>query len=831
MFKRIAKYLAFIVVFVLVLITAVGVYLMFNKQKIKQLALQEVNKHLAAPMDVNDIELTLLKQFPKVSLDLHIVRIADPLKPKSYFFQAERVFVGFNFWDIIHHQYNIKLIKMDSAVVNIRINKKGIGNYNVIKNGNNQPSDSSLLLSLEKILISGARINYNNEQSKQTAAFALSQTQLSGKFGGNNDLLSCKGNIYVNQLTNNGSKVFANKSINLNTTLKINATKGTYQIDDGYVEMDDLRLKLSGTANYNNNGAALNIQFNATNIDVATFISLIPNMADKIKQYKSEGTAYVKGGLTGNYNTKEFPIVKLNFGIKNGAISGNNNLIIKNIELEGSFDNLKNSNNNYGNILLNKFAFATNEGKVSGSGSIKNINNPYLKADLKCEMGIADMLKLFPQQVVSDAAGKFFLSVNFSGLISDLREKKIDAIVSTGNFKIDAVNILLSDKKGTIQSILASGEINKTDIVFNQAVIKYDSTVLGLKVNFKNGVPYLLLNNQRLVIDIEAIANSIDVEWIAALFTTKSDKLDKDDNDNHNDAVALKAQVYVEALKYKQFLAKQVSADLNYASHILTAKNIKLNTLSGNLTLDGQLTFANNKILASVTSNIKGLDINNLFDVCDNFGQNEITDKHIKGLVTGNIDLVGVWDEKLNCETNKLNALCELKMSNGELFNYTPLLALAKYIDVNELKHIKFAELNNTIQIKSEQIIIPECEIKNSALNLMVSGTHSFNNVIDYKVAVKLNEVLQKKRKQKPNEFNEEHTSDGGMKLYLSMKGPINNYTITYDKVSAKKQVKQDFKQEKNNIKELLKQELNIKPNDKIKEKEKDDDELEFEPE
>lgn len=67
----------------------------------------------------------------------------------------------------------------------------------------------------------------------------------------------------------------------------------------------------------------------------------------------------------------------------------------------------------------------------------------------------------------------------------------------------------------------------------------------------------------------------------------------------------------------------------------------------------------------------------------------------------------------------------------------------------------------------------------------------------------------------------------------MSMKGPIDNVVITYDRVGAKQKITQEIKQEKQNIKDILKKELGIddKKKSEIKEKQNDDDELEFEPE
>jgi hypothetical protein len=223
-----------------------------------------------------------------------------------------------------------------------------------------------------------------------------------------------------------------------------------------------------------------------------------------------------------------------------------------------------------------------------------------------------------------------------------------------------------------------------------------------------------------------------------------------------------------------------------------------------------------------------------LFNECNDFGQQEITQKNLNGKLSGEINFVGVWSSNFRCDLNKLYVLSKIKVSNGELLNYEPLNALGKYIDVNDLRNLKFADLDNTIEIKNKTIFIPQFDVKNNALNITLSGTHSFNNIVDYRMKIKLSELLKNKRKKLSNEFNEEEvTADRGVNLYISMKGPIDNISITYDKLGTKQKITQELKQEKQNIKEILKKELGIDDNKKsdFKEKQKDDGELEFESE
>lgn len=265
-------------------------------------------------------------------------------------------------------------------------------------------------------------------------------------------------------------------------------------------------------------------------------------------------------------------------------------------------------------------------------------------------------------------------------------------------------------------------------------------------------------------------------------------------------------------------------------------ENTRFNAFNGALSLQAQIVnstqgnyFINSKI------DIKNINLTEAFKQCDNFGQNNITHQHISGTYTGSIDLASVWDEKLNCKKDKILAYVKVQIKNGQLINYKPMEALSKYISLADLQNLKFADLNNTLEIKDQTIIIPKMQIDNNALNITLSGSQNFDNFLDYNLKLNLTELLKKKLKPKDNAFGEEDEKTKGLNLFMNMRGPIDNLKFTYNKTDVKTNIKENIKKEGQSIKELIKKEFGAtnenKNTDKPKEKTNDNDDLEFEKE
>lgn len=160
----------------------------------------------------------------------------------------------------------------------------------------------------------------------------------------------------------------------------------------------------------------------------------------------------------------------------------------------------------------------------------------------------------------------------------------------------------------------------------------------------------------------------------------------------------------------------------------------------------------------------------------------------------------------------------DLTIENGELNNFEPMLALSKYLKGADLRKITFSTLKNQIEIKNQTIYIPSMHIQSNAIDLTASGTHTFNNYIDYKLQLLLSDLIGKKVREQHTEFgNIEDDGLGKMKLFLSMKGPMSNPKITYDRKGVEDKIKNDVKLEKQNLKVILKEEFKWFKKDSVK--------------
>ena len=157
---------------------------------------------------------------------------------------------------------------------------------------------------------------------------------------------------------------------------------------------------------------------------------------------------------------------------------------------------------------------------------------------------------------------------------------------------------------------------------------------------------------------------------------------------------------------------------------------------------------------------------------------------------------------------------------------------LSNYVNLEELKNVKFATLENKVRIENKKIIIPEMDINSSALSVHISGHHSFDNIMNFKVRLLLSDLLGKKSRRKSNINVDNFSIDetGKTTIQLNMKGPIDDPKISLDKIKIRTDVFNEIKKESQKVKEILEEKIFDKSNNsKLKDNEKSESEFEIE--
>jgi hypothetical protein len=404
------------------------------------------------------------------------------------------------------------------------------------------------------------------------------------------------------------------------------------------------------------------------------------------------------------------------------------------------------------------------------------------------------------------------MDASFTGDEKEFNSTNYQNITTTGSLSIVNTNIKLKNNILAFANINGDFKFDNNDLEVNKLTGNVSSSDFELKGFFRNFMSYVLKKDQDITVEASLNSKNINLDELLA---------DKEEDAPSKSKYKLKFSEHINVnltseiqhLIFRKFEAANIRGIVKLKDKKMTADPIKFSTMDGLVTSSGWIDGSDTtKLLVTCFSEISKINITKMFEAFENFGETAITDKNIKGTATAKIQFASVLSPELDMDMDKLYAGIDATIENGELKNVESVKSLSRFIDLKELETIRFATLKNQIEIKNQMVTIPKMEIKSSAINVTTSGTQTFDNKINYKIKLSLNELLAKKAKKAKKENDEfGEVADDGLgrtNLFLSMTGTVDNPIIKYDARSAMQKIKQDLKVEKQNLKAILKEEF-----------------------
>jgi len=409
--------------------------------------------------------------------------------------------------------------------------------------------------------------------------------------------------------------------------------------------------------------------------------------------------------------------------------------------------------------------------------------------------------------------GRVEADLYFNGTIADINKLTPHDILqgrTGGNCRVTDLSFKLKDHDRTYHNINASLEVINNDIEIHSLTAHLKNSDFNIKGRFINAISWLLFKRERLGIEAQLKARDL---YLDELLEGEKQKKDTVYSLMLPTNLTCNLDMEIDRLRFKKFRAKRIFGTVKLNDQLLVIEPLTFDEMQGTVTGGGSINGKNNnQFIIKSNARFEQVSIGDLFYALDNFGQAGLTHKNLKGRLNSSLYFSSTMFPNLKLDPASIYAIAGLLITSGELINYKPLMKLSKFLDLDDLAHIRFDTLENMIEIKNQQIIIPEMEINSSLLDLNVQGSHGFNNNIDYRMNLLLSEILSVKFKTKnpvPDEFGViEDDGLGRSKIFLKITGNTDDPVFGYDTRELKEKMKADLKDEKEELKKAMQEEF-----------------------
>lgn len=827
--RRIRKIGLWTVGILLTLMVISGILAAVYEDDIAKALVKEVNKNLKQPIEVKDIDLTLIKSFPNASVDFQSIRVPDAFG--ETLLRAEKIAFKFNILSLFSKNYQVKSIVIDDGLLQVSTDPFGNSNYDIFKTTNEAETSTDevapFAVSLEKTILKNIVLKYNDESKETAADIFLEYLDLSGDLSNETSKLKSFAEIISHSVTIQGDKYLPEAFLSWNFGINADFKNNTYTLENSKIDIEANTFEAAGSVSQKEGLNDLDLHLKGNDCTIRSVLAVLPDRYKSvIKDFNSKGNFYFNVDVEGLLGANKTPAVNAAFGLKNGQITSPR---LGESLKQVNFDALLFSKQDWdsSSFTMNGFEANLDNKLLNIDLAVANIADPRIDFRFNGDVNLGLVYKLSDNPYIKEGSGlikvqDLIVEGRYKDMITPSRLSRIDAsgIVSTEQFKLTYKNELFRMRDGYVTFT--------NDLVTVRALKLFgaDSDFL-LNMNLYNVIPIVLadsaqLTNIKMRFEGELQSDNINFDKLLAL------GLEENTNQKTPAPVSTDTSLTEKGLDYTGFVEGSFSTNVRkfnfrkvngnnfsgtvlYKNKAVIFKNVGVDAMDGRITLNSNLRLQGAPKLEAFVE-CDDIDGERFFREGENFGQSELTDQNVKGRLDAKILVNAFWDENFNFLDKKLYSLIDVTIRNGELVDFKMMEDFSKLVKIEDLKRIQFTDVRNQLRIQNNQLTIPTMFIQSNALNLTMAGTYGFNNDVNFNFKINAGQVIAQKFSRFKNYKKIKANRSGWLNMYVGMKGNLyGNLKLDYtDKKNVLNAFNNTLKSEFIDIQQAIQNQFNI---------------------
>jgi hypothetical protein len=806
--KKLRKFFFLLIISFVVLFGAVSAYLYFNQDKVVQQLIGAINKQLNVPVEVSNISINWYTDFPHIAVVCTDVNIQEAIEGSTYpLAKLEQLALSFNLLSLIKGDYVFEKVSLTNGEVTIRISESGERNFLIVKRQDKPIDNKEVNFNLSRIHIDKVKINYVDESIDQSyITFAESLNAALNKVE-NDYFIDVKGKLNSKSIKIGELNYFEDKALSLNAHLVYNESREVIDFKPSEIVVNQNNFSVTGQYKIQSN--YINLKIDGTNTDFQTISTLLPKeYANYFADYQPKGDANFSSKIIGVLDSKNNPLVEMDFSVSNGSLyEATYKTSLDSINLQGNFTNGSRHSLATSKLSLRNINARLKEEKIQAELTVDNLERNFIKLSAEGKISTYDLFSFLPQRdQFSGLAGNIKFNFSLAGAADDFKKASTASrINNTGEIVLTEVGGIYKEYPLPMTAINGRLLFNKNDIAINRLSGRIGESDINMTGFFLNIFPYLLEDDQSLLIESETNSSYIDLnELLSGLSNEKNTTEKQQESYKFSISPYLKLELKskIDKLIFQNFEGRRIAGSLNVNNQVLRAENLNVNSMGGKIKLSGSInTQPDNLVDIHTTANFNQLNIDSIFYTFNDFKQDFLTQKHLKGKIDADVMAHIVLDKSLNFKPEDFTASIAASIKNGELNDFEPMQSLSEYVNEDQLANLSFGELSNSIQIKDQTIYLPEMLIKSNISEILIQGTHTFDQRINYRLLVPLKNY---KKPDKDEAFGAIEETTDYTKLHLKIIGTTDDFDVSWDAKQSLKSVAEKVKEEGKNLVNII---------------------------
>ena len=720
-------------------------------------AVEALRAQLRTDLSVGGTSLSLLRDFPYASVsltDVHLDGYGDEgggASGEERLLEAARLSGRISYYDLLFAEgWVVNTVRLEDATLRVHRGADKVGNWSVFaKAGGGQDSARDVRFALSRILLDEVEVYYVDLGTETDVHVHVASGSLSGDFGSEAYTLEgvCEG---LSHHVTIGERAYVrDMSVAADLELRIQPRELLYTFKESTITLDEMPVDVSGTIGLVKGSTSYDLALATDEGRLGALLRALPPewVTPAMRELESRGAFRLEGTVAGLYDARHAPAIDFAGHLRDGSL-----LVpalgrkATGVSFRLDFTNGEARSMADSRLALTAINAELDGQPLNGAFAWRNFDDPYYEADVTGTLPLAWLDELWP-------AGSFEGELGLRSVQLAARQRHlVDASAATqvrmsgrleprgvalryGGERIglDADEVALADGAAR----LTGGRVRGLDNAF------------ALELNVDGLVPYLL-GDAAQVLDVrgEIATEHIDLDrWVALLgasdgaeaLTPKGTPA-VSDNPTRANGFAARLKLRADRVLYGDVRGKRFTGTCTLADSELGLVGEGY-AMEGHWSLDGVMSL---RARPSLTAKLGCSEVNitELFEQTANVGQDVVGAENLEGQMTARVFVEADWDAAGELDYDGLHVWANVGLVDGALRDFEMLQALSKYVRADELRDVRFTDVENWIEVEGSSVYLPAMFIQSTATNFTVAGEHSFAHDIDYSVRVNGAQVL-----------------------------------------------------------------------------------------
>lgn len=757
--KRFLKITATVVAVVLVVAIVTPLLL---RGKIGDIVKREANAMLAARLDFEKLDISLLRNFPNASLNLKgLTLVGTDRFEGDTIVAARRITVVVNLMSLVGDEgFEVRKIILASPALHAHKLADGAVNWDVMKPSEQadttaaeESAPSSFRLSVRDFRLTDAVIRYEDDSTGMELRTAPLSLRLSGDMSAEStqlDLDLLAGGV---DFTQGGVPLLHDAELALDAEIDADLAEGRFTFSRNTLRLNAIEMRLDGWVQQVGDALAMDVSAGCNEVRFKDLLSLIPAFyKHEFRSLAASGELSMELWARGQMHGAQLPAFELKTEVHNGSFQYSSlpkavtdiNIAAKVSNAGGELDKTE--------VEISEFGLKMAGNSLSATGYATNLmSDPTFRATLSGRVDLGAIREVYPLEKGIDLAGRIAASLKLSGRMSDVESGRYERISASGSLVVEQLGLHVPQLPEVFIR-RAAATISPQAMTLGEFGVKVGGSDLSATGQLTGYLGYLMRGEQ-LAGRLYVKSDLLDLNEIRAAVPADAEAESADAEKPAEEAAAAPAQAIVvpknlnlslnaelKKVLFEKMVITDIAGEMSVAGGTLSLDRLGLQLFGGKASASGRYSTAADPAhpTLSLAASIAKASFPRTFEEIEAVRQLAPIFEKASGDYSLSIDMRTTLDAAMSPDLMSLTAQGEISSENVSVEGVEVFDKLADLLKNDKLRRIEARDLKIRFSIKDGRVTTEPFDLKMGDVNVNMSGTTGLDRTIDYTAKVTL---------------------------------------------------------------------------------------------